>query len=59
MWKQVINVLWNFSIILQSGRVGVLRIQRESMELTSELNELKGGLGHNSEADAVGTQACT
>lgn len=49
VWEQVINVLWNFSIVLRSGHVGVLRTQQESVELTSELNDLKGGLGHNLE----------
>lgn len=49
VWEQVINVLWNSSIIPGSGRVGVLRIQQESVELTSELNDLKGGLGRNLE----------
>lgn len=49
VWEQVINVLWNSSIIPGSGRVGVLRIQQESVELTSELNDLKGSLGRNLE----------
>lgn len=59
VWKRVINVLWNFSIALQSCHAGVLRVQWESLELTSELNELKGGLGRNAGADTVGKQACT
>lgn len=57
--KQLINALRNFFIILQNGRVGVLRMQWESMDLTSEPKEPKGGLGHNSGADAVGTEICT
>lgn len=56
---QIINVLWNFSVILQSGHVSILGTQQASMELTSELNELKGGLSHNSGADTVGVQVCT
>lgn len=56
---QIINVPWNFSVILQRGHVSILGTQQASMELTSELNELKGGLSRNSGADTVGVQVCT
>lgn len=56
---QIIHALWNFSVILQSGHVSILRIEQASMELILELNELKGGLSHNPGADTIGVQVYT
>lgn len=49
----------DFSVILHSGFVGILKIQQVSMELTSELNEPQGGLSYNFGADAIGKHVST